>query len=156
MRAPVIFISLIVIALFATIAAALSGDDINDHRSCGYCGMDRKSYGYSRMLVMYEDGKQSGLCSLHCAVTELNEHKGQKVKSLLVADRDSRKLINAEKAIWVMGGKKRGVMTQRPKWAFETASAAEVFVRENGGTRVSWNEALAAAQEDAAPRMKHK
>jgi nitrous oxide reductase accessory protein NosL len=156
MKVRIVLIGIIVLSLCAGVAAALSGDDINDHRSCNHCGMDRKAYGYSRMLVIYEDGAQVGVCSLNCAVTELNEHKGQQVKSLLVADRESRKLIDAEKANWVMGGKKRGVMTQRPKWAFETEAGAESFVKTNGGKRHPWQEVLAAAREDAGAGMKHK
>ncbi len=62
-------------------------NDIDDHRSCGNCGMDRKAYGFSRMLVQYEDGTVVGTCSLHCAVVELDANPGKTVKlcSLLTA-----------------------------------------------------------------------
>jgi nitrous oxide reductase accessory protein NosL len=132
--------------------SALAQEDIKEHRSCSYCGMDRKAYGYSRMLIVYEDGASVGVCSLHCAVTELDANKGRKVKSLLVADRDTRSLIDAETAVWVMGGRKRGVMTQQPKWAFGTKAAAQAFIDANGGTIVTWAEALSAAREDAAAK----
>jgi copper chaperone NosL len=137
------------LAVFGTLAGrAQAQDDIQEHRSCTFCGMDRKAYGYSRMLILYQDGSQTGVCSLHCAVTELGSHKERPVKSILVADRDSRKLIDSEKAIWVIGGKKRGVMTQRPKWAFETEAAAHSFIAANGGSVASWIEARAAALEE--------
>ena len=87
-----------------------------------------------------------GFCSLHCAVIELDGHPERTVKSLLVADRDTRELIEAEKAFWVMGGKKRGVMTPMPKWAFQTKEAAETFIKANDGKVVTWAEALASAQ----------
>lgn len=122
--------------------------DIEDHRSCAYCGMDRKAYGYSRMLIQYVDGTLIGVCSLHCAVVELDANQGRAVKTFLVADRDTRTLIDAEKAIWVMGGKKRGVMTQQPKWAFQTKSDAEAFIKTNGGKIVSFEEALTAARKE--------
>ena len=125
-------------------------DDINDHRSCVNCGMDRKAYGYSRMLIQYEDGLALGVCSLHCAVVELDANPGRKVKELLVADRDSWTLINAEQANWVMGGGKRGVMTQQPKWAFQSKDGAEAFIKANGGKLVNWAEAVAAAREETA------
>lgn len=127
---------------------AFAQSDIEDHRSCAHCGMDRKAYGYSRILVQYGDGSVVGVCSLHCAVVELDANQGRTVKTLQVADRDSRTLIDAEKAIWVMGGKKRGVMTQLPKWAFQTKADAEAFIKENGGKIVSLEEALAAAREE--------
>jgi nitrous oxide reductase accessory protein NosL len=128
--------------------AAFAGDDIDTHRSCAFCGMDRKAYGFSRMLIQYEDGTEAGVCSLHCTVIELDANKGRKVKALLVADRENRKLVPAETAFWVIGGSKRGVMTQRPKWAFSTLVAAEIFVKIYGGTIITWNEAFDAARED--------
>jgi copper chaperone NosL len=131
--------------------AVFSGDDIDTHRSCAFCGMDRKAYGFSRMLIQYADGMEAGVCSLHCAVIELDANKDRKVKALLVADREDRTLVPAETAFWVIGGSKRGVMTQRPKWAFSTPAAAENFIKTWGGTIITWNEALAAAREDAAP-----
>ncbi len=143
------FIALgILVAILFCIARsdAFSQSDIEDHRSCARCGMDRKAYGFSRMLIQYEDGAVIGVCSLHCAVVELEANQGRKVKTLLVADRDTRTLIDAEKAIWVLGGKKRGVMTQLPKWAFQTEAAAEAFIRTNDGKTVPWAEALAAAR----------
>lgn len=133
-------------------AAARAQDDIGEHRECSLCGMDRKAYGYSRMLVSYSDGPRVGVCSLHCAVAEMDGNEGREVASLQVADRDTRQLIDAEKAVWVMGGSKRGVMTQRPKWAFATREAAQKFIAANGGAIVGWDEALASARQDAAPK----
>ncbi len=89
-----------------------------------------------------------GVCSLHCAIVELDTNQGRKVKTLLVADRNTGTLIDAEKAIWVMGGKKRGVMTQLPKWAFQTKGDAEAFIKKNSGKIVSLEEALTAAREE--------
>jgi copper chaperone NosL len=145
--------------IFSTVAMLLSlfslsafaDTDIDQHRDCKHCGMDRKAYGYSRMLVEYKDGKNSGTCSLHCLVTELNSKSGE-VTSIKVADRNTRELIDAEKAVWVIGGSKRGIMTMRAKWAFATKEAAKIFVDEYGGTITTWSEALAAAKEDAAPK----
>jgi hypothetical protein len=116
--------------------------------------MDRKAYGFSRMIVRYDDGTEAGVCSLRCGVVELDSSQGRKTKAILVADRDSRMLIDAEQAVWVMGGAKRGVMTSRPKWAFSTRAAAEAFLKEYGGAIVTWNEALAAAREDLAREVR--
>jgi copper chaperone NosL len=123
-------------------------DDIEAHRDCPHCGMDRKAFGYSRMLILYEDGTESGVCSIHCALVDINENQGRKVKTILVADRKSRILIDAEKAIWVLGGKKSGVMTKHPKWAFGSKESAQQFIDANGGEIASWEETLAAARED--------
>lgn len=125
----------------------MAGDDLEQHRSCVQCGMDRKAYGYSRMLIGYEDGTTAGVCSLHCAAKALSDLPST-AKAVLVADRDSRLLVAAAEATWVMGGGKRGVMTKLPKWAFQTRAAAEAFVRSNGGKLVSWEEALASARDE--------
>lgn len=143
--AIVCLIALTLLALAAAVVVAAS--DIDEFRNCSYCGMDRKAYGYSRMMVAFDDGLRLGVCSLHCAVTEIDTHKGRGVKSLLVADRNSRQLIAAEKAIWVMGGGKRGVMTPLPKWAFATIEAAQAFQAASGGKISSWESVLLAARE---------
>lgn len=141
-------ITILAVVLLSMANNVPAQDDIDAHRSCDNCGMDRKAYGYSRMLVQYEDGTVKGTCSLHCAVIELDANHGRAVKALLVADRETRILIDAEQAIWVMGGEKRGVMTQLPKWAFPSQASAETFIKANGGKIVTWAEALAAAKEE--------
>jgi len=150
-------VCMLVLALLGIVAAvAVAGNDIDEYRSCNNCGMDRKAYGYSRVLVNYRDGSRVGVCSLHCAVTDIDANKVRDVASVMVADRDTRSLIDAEKAIWVIGGKKRGVMTQRAKWAFATKDAAQAFVDSNGGVITSWEAAMLAAREDAAPKADHR
>jgi len=130
----------------------LAQEDIERHRECTYCGMDRKGYGFSRMLVLYQDGTETGVCSIHCAVIDIGANPGKTVKSYRVADRDTRELIDAETATWVVGGRKRGVMTPRGKWAFATKAAAEAFVREHGGEIVAWSAVLSAAREEPAAK----
>lgn len=130
--------------------AAFAQSDIDEHRSCAQCNMDRKAYGYSRMLIQYQDGVVVGVCSLHCAVVELDANRTRAVRSLFVADRDTRDLIEAEKAFWVVGGKKRGVMTQRPTWAFATKSAADAFIKSYGGEITPWNDVLASLRQETA------
>jgi copper chaperone NosL len=143
-----------VLMLLMKLPAVSAADDIDEHRSCIHCGMDRKAYGFSRMLVQYEDGSSAGVCSLRCVVVELDANPKRTVKAILAADRTERTLIDAEKAVWVMGGVKRGVMTTRPKWAFSTKAAADAFMEDYGGAIVTWNEALAAAREDLAQEVR--
>ncbi|MEI7816691.1 MAG: nitrous oxide reductase accessory protein NosL [Desulfuromonadales bacterium] len=146
--------SIAVMLLSIISTTALAETDIDQHRDCKQCGMDRKAYGYSRMLLEFRDGRQIGTCSLHCVITELGNGKGAEGVTYKVADRDTRKLIGAEKAFWVIGGKKRGIMTMRAKWAFATNQTAQKFVAAYGGTVSTWAEALAAAGEDAAPKLR--
>jgi nitrous oxide reductase accessory protein NosL len=155
MKRKVLWIFSIVLLMLSLAALAAAADsDIDQHRDCRHCGMDRKAFGYSRMLVEYRNGTHVGTCSLHCVITELNSSKGAEVVSFKVADRNTQILIDAEKAYWTIGGEKRGVMTQRAKWAFATKEAAQAFIAANDGRLASWREALAAAREDAKPGVR--
>jgi len=59
----------------------------------------------------------------------------------------AKKLIDAEKAYWVIGGNKPGVMTKQAKWAFEKKADAEKYIAESGGTLATFDEAMTAAFE---------
>jgi copper chaperone NosL len=128
-------------ALFAQVA-------VEAPASCKQCGMDRTFFAHSRMLVVYADGSSTGTCSLHCADVDMKKNSGKPVKALKVADFNSKKLIDARKATWVIGGKKSGVMTSVAKWAFAKRSDAESFIKEQGGEVASFDEAIALAQKE--------
>ena len=110
--------------------------------------MDRHQFAHSRMLIHYADGSQFGACSLHCAALELAYHPGKVPTRIEAADLNSRNLIDAETAVWVVGGKRMGVMTANAKWAFADANAARQFVAENGGRIVDFETANSAAYAD--------
>jgi nitrous oxide reductase accessory protein NosL len=122
--------------------------DVKMHQACPHCGMDREKFAHSRMLITYSDGSSVGVCSIHCAVTELKDHKAKTVKMIEVADLNSKKLVDAEKATWVIGGSRKGVMTRTPKWAFASKDDAAAFVSKNGGKLATYKEALALAEKD--------
>ena len=127
---------------------SLAQDDVAKQASCKYCGMDRKTFAHSRMLVTYEDGSSMGTCSLHCTAVELAINIDKTPKSIEVGDFKTKKLIDAEKASWVIGGSKPGVMTKQAKWAFESKADADAFIKENGGKPASFDEAIKASYED--------
>jgi nitrous oxide reductase accessory protein NosL len=128
--------------------AGNEADAIENPRACQVCGMDRTVFARSRMLIVYADGTAVGVCSIHCAAEELKRHKDKEVKSLMVADYVTKKLIDAKTATWVIGGDKEGVMTSVPKWAFARQEEAQEFVKENGGKQASFDEAMKAAEEE--------
>lgn len=136
------------LALSAATALAAPTDDAKAIPSCVHCGMDREKFAVSRMVIDYDDGESVGLCSIHCAAVELAVVIDKTPTSIWVADLPSKKLVNAETAVWVLGGRRPGVMTSRGKWAFADKGAAEAFVKENGGTVVGFEEAVRAAYED--------
>ena len=122
--------------------------DIVAHKSCQYCGMDREKFSHSRMLIEFEDGTSVATCSLHCAAVDLANNIDKTPKVIKAADYNTRQLIDAEKAVWVIGGSKQGVMTRNAKWAFAGKDKAEAFIKENGGRLATFDEAIKAAYED--------
>lgn len=131
----------------APVAESVHGD-VQEHRNCFHCGMDREKFSRSRMLVSYADGTSVGTCSIHCVVTERSGAKEKVIKKVEVGDYNTKLLIDAEKAFWVIGGDQRGVMTKTPKWAFAKKDAAEAFIRIHGGVLTSYKDALAQAEKE--------
>lgn len=132
----------------ASTAFAQKAPDVEQHPSCKHCGMDRSQFAHSRFLIEYEDGASFGACSIHCAALDFAMHLDKTPKSMKVGDYGTKKLIDAEAAVWVLGGSKPGVMTRRAKWAFEKKEDAEAFMKENGGEIITFDRAMQAAFED--------
>jgi copper chaperone NosL len=146
-------LSVLLIACVLSIGGVAFGSadiqaDIQKDPSCKYCGMERAQFAHSRMVVEYEDGTSLGTCSIHCLAIDLIVNMDKTPRALKVGDYTSKKLIDAEKAFWVIGGNKPGVMTKRAKWAFENKADAEKFIAENGGMLSTFDEAMKATFED--------
>ena len=142
-------LSVLIIVCVLTIGSVAFGDsDIKEFPFCKHCGMDRDQLAHSRMVVVYDDGSSVGTCSIHCVAIELILDIDKTPRSLQVGDYNSKKLIDAEKAFWVIGGKKPGVMTIKAKWAFKKKADAKKFIAKNGGSLSTFDEAMKAAYED--------
>jgi hypothetical protein len=139
---------LLSLSLTAPALAEGPADDVKAAPSCRHCGMDREKFASSRMVITYDDGSTVGVCSIHCAAVDLATALDKAPVSLQAADLGTKALVDAEKAAWVIGGAKQGVMTRRGKWAFADKAAAEAFARENGGTVATFDDAMKAAYED--------
>jgi copper chaperone NosL len=141
-----IWIALLFCLSLATVC--LATEKVEAPAECKQCGMDRTMFAHSRMVVTYTDGSSAGTCSLNCVVTDTKGAKGKTVKSFQVADYNTRKLIDARSASWVIGGSKKGVMTAVAKWAFADRKDADAFIKQNGGKPASFDEALKAAEKE--------
>ena len=140
--------AVLVVALLFIGIHAFAQQDVDKHGSCKYCGMDRKMFAHSRMLLIYEDGSELGTCSLHCVAVDLALNIDKMPKTILVADFNTKVLIDAEKAVYVIGGEKPGVMSKRAKWAFEKKEDAEAFIKANKGALADFEAAIKASYED--------
>uniref|UniRef100_A0A7C3WG57 NosL family protein n=1 Tax=Fundidesulfovibrio putealis TaxID=270496 RepID=A0A7C3WG57_9BACT len=161
MRAYLFFLALLLVfSQIHTLPASAQGNapameqDVKAHPSCPLCGMDREKFAHSRMLIEYEGGSAYGSCSLHCAVLEMAVNLDKTPAKILVGDYNTRKLIDAETAIWVIGGDQMGVMSKRAKWAFADKSAAEAFIKQHGGQIADFDAVIKAAFEDMAADTK--
>lgn len=142
----------VVLFSFLAMAGVVSGsddiqDDIQKEPNCKYCGMNRGKFAHSRMLAIYDDGSNLGTCSIHCLTVDFALNIDKTPTSIQVGDFNTRRLIDAEEAFWVIGGNKPGVMTKEAKWAFKNKADAEKFIMMNGGTLASFDEAMKAAYE---------
>ncbi len=130
------------------ISVAIDQADIVKYPACAYCGMDRQKFANSRMLIEYSGDSATGLCSLHCGALDLANQLDKMPRAIKVGDFNTMDLIDAEQAVWVLGGSVKGVMTGRAKWAFAGKPAAEKFIGVNGGEMVDFEAAINAAYED--------
>jgi len=146
----VYIMSLVMVVCFflGGLAFAETHADVQLHKQCRYCGMDRGNFEFSRMLIEYEDGTTVPVCSIHCAAVDLANNIDKTPKAIKVGDFNGKQLIDAEKAVWVVGGNKPGVMSRRGKWAFENKAEAEAFMSTNQGKIAAFEEAMKMAYED--------
>ena len=138
-----IMMSVLLVILVVHVSAALG-----ENTSCRLCGMETARSGHTRMEILYDDGSTGGFCSLHCAAIDIALNIDKTPKKILVGDYNTKRLIDAEEAYWVIGGEKLGVMTTRAKWAFDTRDNANKFIDEYGGELATFESAMKATFED--------
>jgi copper chaperone NosL len=143
----VTLIGFLILAI-AGLIPVYADDDITKHPECPYCGMDRAKFAHSRMLVAYDNGVAVGFCSIRCTAVDMALVIDKVPKFYGVGDYGTKKLIDAEKAFWVIGGDQMGVMTKRAKWAFQNKGDAEQFISAHGGQLATFEESLEAAYTD--------
>ncbi len=129
-------------------------NDIEKYPKCPYCGMDRKQFHHSRMLVQYSDDLADGTCSLHCAAISLSLNVDREPKMMWVGDNavagDVKPLVEVDKAAFLVGSKIPGVMTANSKVAYGTEDAAKAAQGTQGGELVKFDQALLIAYTDMA------
>jgi nitrous oxide reductase accessory protein NosL len=145
------FLVIAALLISATVSTAAE-KKVEAPADCQQCGMNRTTFGQSRMVVTYKDGSSTGTCSINCVAVDMKKQPGKEVNSFQVGDYNSKNLIDAKSAVWVIGGKKKGVMTQVAKWAFADKKAAEAFIKDNGGKLATFDEALKAAEGEQADK----
>ena len=128
--------------------------DIEKYPKCPYCGMDRKQFHHSRMLVQYSDDLPDATCSIHCAALSLAVNVDREPKIMYVADNaakdEVKPLIEVDKATFLIGSGIKGVMTRRSKVAFASEEVAKAALAKDGGELGNFDKALLASYTDMA------
>ena len=135
--------------IFVTAVVVSGGNFVfADENACHYCGMKKAMFGHSWVIVEHDDGSVVGVCSVHCAATDMALNIDKPAKKIMVGDYNSKKQIDADTAYWVIGGKKMGVMTTHAKWAFESKESADGFMKQHGGRPAIFEEVMKATFGD--------
>jgi hypothetical protein len=113
-------------------------------------------YTWSRVIIEYEDGTKVATCSFHCACLELVSKFARGVTKILVGDYQTKELIDAETAVFVIGGDKHGDMAKTATWAFAKKEEAENYVKDHGGVIGNFGNALDAAYKDISDGIKNR
>lgn len=129
-------------------------NDLEKYPKCPYCGMDRRQYHHSRMLIQYSDDLPDGVCSIHCAAISLSLNIDREPKMIWVGDNavagEPKPLVEVDKASFLVGSALPGVMTARSKVAYGSAEAAKAAQAAHGGELTNFDGALLAAYTDMA------
>ena len=142
------FLSLFTVGFLMTSGVTHSSSLKKNDVFCHYCEMKKSKFGYTWMVIKYGDGTKTETCSIHCASIDLALNIDKTPTVIMVGDYNTKIPIDAEKAFWVIGGTKLGVMTTRAKWAFETKQGADNFMEKFGGKNATFDEAIKASFED--------
>ena len=118
-----------------------------NHKRCDNCGMDRNRFARTRYV--FDSGKgRFYTCSIACLVI-LSEKMHLTPKNVRVAEYiNPSNMIDALKAVYVIGSKARGTMTRTSKIAFSSKKQAERFVSKYGGRIATFAEALQETRQE--------
>lgn len=129
------FLALLLIGASSLFAASSRPD-------CKVCGMWIDQYQHTRHLFIAKDGSKVMFCSLTCAARYLKTY-GSELKQLQVADYLSTELVDATRAVYLVGSDAPPVMSNTSIIAFSSRERAEKFQQEHGGRILTYSQALA-------------
>ena len=120
---------------------------------CHVCGMSLKMFYKTSHALKLKDGKARQYCSIRCLVVDYPKIKDN-IKEILVVDAKSGKMIDANKAFYVVGSQVKGTMSKVSKIAFEKEEDAKEFQKEFGGEIVGFNKAFELAKKNLKADIK--
>ena len=140
-----IFILVSTLFLFASVHA-------EEQKYCPLCSMNLKMFWKTSHWLTFSDGTRTGYCSIHCA-SKVYQKKATDIDRWEVADYSTKKLINANKAHFLIGSDLPGTMTPVSKLAFASLDVAKRYQKEHGGSIGTLDDALKQAIEGRGEDM---
>ena len=133
--------------MFQTVpmSQAIIMQDGKEKSSCSRCGMKLPMFYKTNHVATTASGKINQYCSIHC----LTEHKHKETtQNERVVNVTTLEFIEAKKAFYVVGSKKKGTMSRVSKYAFANKTDAQMFIKKYGGKITSYDEAIKIAEKD--------
>ncbi len=131
-------------------AVLLQQGDQREH--CPNCGMHLPTFYKTNHAVTFKNGVSRQFCSMHCLVDAMENGPIKSDRGLIntiqVVDTNGLKLIDVNRAWYVVGSRQRGTMSMVSKYAFTSKEAAEAFAAEKGGRVMNFREAYLEALKD--------
>lgn len=118
-----------------------------EQKWCPLCSMNLKMFWKTNHWLTFSDGKKIGYCSIHCA-SLVYKDKAADIDKWQVVDFDTKKLVDAKKAHFLIGSDLPGTMTAVSKLAFSSLDTAKQYQREHGGQIGTFDDALKKALAD--------
>jgi len=113
---------------------------------CPVCGMKIAMFYKTSHTSKLKNGNPRQYCSIRCLVVDMQEY-GIKLDDIGVVDASTQKIIDANKAYYVLGSNVKGTMSKVSKLAFETQKDAKEFVKKHKGKVVDFTTALESAKK---------
>jgi mono/diheme cytochrome c family protein len=114
--------------------------------------MNLKMFWKTSHWLTFSNGTRVGYCSIHCA-SKVYQERPTEIDGWEVADFDSKRLVNARKAHFLVGSDLPGTMTPVSKLAFASREVAEKYQKTHGGSIGTLDDAIKAAVEGRGEDM---
>jgi nitrous oxide reductase accessory protein NosL len=133
--------------LFLLVSTPVSAEEERHRDSCHVCGMYIDEYLKSAVELVYQDGRKESTCGVACALRLIDDAGGPSAfSSIKVREWNTGKEGDGETAYYVVGS--RVIPDMLPNYiAFATKDAAESFAVREGGTVITFGQAM----EDLSP-----
>jgi hypothetical protein len=133
-------------------ASAMGTAGAEDQKWCPLCSMNLEMFWKTSHWLTLSDGTRTGYCSIHCA-SKVYQDRPTDIERWEVADYHTRALIDAHRAVFLLGSDLPGTMTPVSKLAFASGDVARQYQKAHGGTIGNLDDALKRAIEGRGEDM---